>query len=226
MNALKSRMEQIIATTPVVILTAEVDASLTVTFVSDHVKHLGYEPGEILGTPLFDPIRTHQDDREKLDRAIEVLFTDHQMIVKYRIRKQDGGFAWIQTNARLVINESGTPVEIVAGWTDITRQTQLEQKLEIFSGPVGKLGVWKKSGEVLGALVPSLTPQSWKLVQDCLQAAFRGETTSGVYLRLPRRDGAFLHGVLTAGPLQLGPGGIYEAVGAVIELSHEKQGLH
>jgi hypothetical protein len=147
-------------------------------------------------------------------------------VVKYRIRKQDGGFVWIQTNARLELNESGTPVEIVASWTDITRQTQLEQKLEILSGPAGKLGVWKKSSEVLADLVPTLLPHSWERVQDCLQAAFRGETTSGVYLWLQRRDGTFLHGVLTAGPLQLGPGGFYAAVAAVIELSHEKQGLH
>jgi hypothetical protein len=70
----------------------------------------------------------------------------------------------------------------VAEGTCAHRQTELEQKLEILSGLAWKLDVWKKSGEILGDLVSSLMPQSWERVQDCIQAAFRGETTSMVYL--------------------------------------------
>ena len=105
------------------------------------------------------------------------------------------------------MKESGQPVEIVACWTDVTRQNQLEQQLEILSGPEKKISVWKKSSWVGKDLLPALLPQSWDSVQNCLQAALRGETTTGVALQLRRRDDTFLYGILTAGPLQINEAG-------------------
>jgi PAS domain S-box-containing protein len=126
LEAVKARMEQIIATTPAVIFTIDPNPPHHVTFVSDHIRNLGYDPGEILGIHFFDLSLVHSDDRELAKWLVESLFEDHQAMAKYRIRKKDGAYAWVQTNARLVNGASGQPVEIVACWTDITRQKQLE----------------------------------------------------------------------------------------------------
>ena len=73
-EAIKSRMQNIIATTPAVILTANIHPPHEVTFVSDQIRSLGYEPGEILGTPLFDLQRVQPDDLDKVQWGREVLF--------------------------------------------------------------------------------------------------------------------------------------------------------
>ncbi len=226
LEGVTARMQYIIDTTPVVILTVDINPPYAVTFVSDQIRHLGYEPGEILGTPFFAPEWIHPDDVEKVNWAVERLFHEHRLMVTYRTQKKDKTYAWIQTNAKVVTKESGMPVEIVACWTDITRQKQLEQKLELLSGPEGKISVWRRGSEVLEDLAPSLMPHSWERVQDCLQAALRGETTSGILLPLQRRDGTLIYGLFTAGPLQIKEGDYYGAVGAIIELLHQKMDLH
>ena len=226
LEAVKARMEQIIATTPAVIFTIDPNPPHHVTFVSDHIRNLGYDPGEILGIHFFDLSLVHSDDRELPKWLVESLFKDHQAMAKYRIRKKDGAYAWVQTNARLVNGASGQPVEIVACWTDITRQKQLEQKLEVLSGPQGKISVWKGSSKIFEDLAPTLLPQAWDRLQACLTIALRGETTAGVPLQLQRQDGGLLNAVLTAGPIQQKKGEFYGAVGAVIELSHQLKRLH
>lgn len=226
LKAVKARMEHIIDTTPAIIFTAEATPPFGVTFVSDQIRNLGYEPTEILGLNFVSLNRVHADDLGKLHWAMEALFKDHQIMVKYRIPKKDGTYVWIQNNARLIINKSGVPVGIVACWTDISRQKELEQRLEILSGPEGKISVWKKTNEVLGEIAPNLLPQSWDRLQDIFHAALQGETITGVHLQLYRKDGTFLDGLLTAGPLHNKIGDSFEAVGAIIELRHSKKTLH
>ena len=120
----------------------------------------------------------------------------------------------------------GQAVEIIPCWTGITHQKQLEQKLEILSGPQGKISVWKGSSEILKALAPTLLPQAWDRLQACLTSALRGETNAGVPLQLQRQDGGFLSAVLTEGPVQEIKGEFYGAVGVIIELRHQLKRLH
>jgi PAS domain S-box-containing protein len=226
LEVVKARMQDIIATIPAVILTANIHPPHDVIFVSDHIRFMGYEPGEILSTPLFNLQRIHPDDLDKVKWGREVLFREGKLLVTHRIQKKDGTYAWVQTNARLQMNYSGKPTKIVACWTDVTHETKLEQKLEILSGPEKKISVWKKSSRVKEDLAAALLPQSWDRVQNCLQAACRGETTTGVALQLRSLDGTLLYGLLTAGPLQIDGADFYGAVGAIIELGHKKEGLH
>ena len=226
LEAVKIRMEQIIDNTPAAIFTIDLNPPYRVTFVSGHIRNLGYDPEEILGIHFFELSLVHSDDREQAKWILESLFKDHQTVAKYRIRRKDGTYAWIQANSRLVTDASGQPVEIIACWTDITHQKQLEQKLEILSGPQGKISVWKGSSEILKALAPTLLPQAWDRLRACLTSALRGETTAGVPLQLQRQDGAFLSAMLTAGPIQEINGEFYGAVGVIIELRHQLKRLH
>ena len=226
LEAVKARMEQIIDTTPAVIFTIDLNPPHHVTFVSDYIRNFGYDPEEILGIHFFDLSLVHLDDSDQAKWIIANLFEDRQAMGKYRVRKKDGAYAWVQTNARLVINASGQPVEIIACWTDITRQEQLEQKLEILSGPQGRISVWKGSSEILKALAPTLLPQAWDRLQACLTSGLRGETTAGVPLPLQLQDGGWLNAVLTAGPIEEPKGEFYGAVGVIIELRHQLKRLH
>ncbi|MFZ5449727.1 MAG: PAS domain-containing protein [Thermodesulfobacteriota bacterium] len=226
LEAMRAQTQYIIDTTPAVILTADITPPHRLTFVSDYLRHLGSDPGDFLGTPLFDPIRVHPDDQLRLTLAQDILFDNGQVVAEYRLQKQDGAYYWIQINAKVVKNETGVPVEIVACFTDLSYQKALEQRLEILRGPIGNLKVWKTSDPTLKNLAPALLPQSWNRVQECLQAGLQGETITGVPLALQDKSGGLMQGRLTTAPLKLEGDNLHRAVGAIIELWHDKKGLH
>jgi PAS domain S-box-containing protein len=226
LQAVKGRLEHVVAATPAIIVTAEVNPPNNITFVSDYIRHMGYEPIDILGTPYFRANLIHPDDREKLRWSTEILFEDYQAAVECRLQKKDGSYAWIRDITRVEKDESGEPVEIVACWTDITFQKQLEQKLEIFSSPEGKIRVWEKGRSIFSDLAPTFQGPAWSRVQDCLKAALRGETTTGVSLKLQSLDGTFLDALLTSGPIQTHQNDYAGAIGVVIELILRKKDLH
>ncbi|MEJ2673312.1 MAG: PAS domain S-box protein, partial [Deltaproteobacteria bacterium] len=226
LQAVTARLEHIVAATPAIIIAAEVNPPCHITFVSDYIRKLGYEPRNLLGTPYFRGNQIHPEDREKLQWAEPVLFQECQVALQYRLQKTDGSCAWISNITRVEKDESGVPAEIVACLTDITWQKQLEQKLEILSSPEGKIRVWEQGSNIFSDLAPTFMDQSWSRVKDCLKAAFRGETTTGVSLQLRSRDGTFLEALLTAGPLQARKSDYAGAIGVIIELKRQKKDLH
>jgi len=226
LQAVKARLEHIVDATPAIIVTAEINPPCHITFVSEYFRNLGYEPRNLLGTPYFEADQIHPEDREKLKWAEKALFQEHQVALEYRLQKTDGNYAWISNITRVERDESGEPVEIVACWTDITFQKQLEQKLEILSSPEGKIGVWEKGSNIFSDLAPTPMGHSWSRVKDCLKAALKGETTTGVLLKFWSRDGTFWDALLTAGPLQAQKSDYAGSIGVIIELMRQKKDLH
>jgi len=233
LESMKSRIHQIIATTPAVIVIADIAPPYNITFVSNYLHQLGLESEDLLGTPLFDFHRVHPDDhsnlvlgRMRLTQALERLDEDCPLTVECRWGGGTGRYIWVQGKITIETDASGTPVEIVGCWIDLTRQKTLEQRLEILSGPTVKLKVWERSNQTLQILRPTILPQSWPILKECLQAALTGDTTTGVTLHLKGKHGESLLGLLTAGPVKKRKGASGETIGAVIELNADKTGQH
>ncbi len=79
---------------------------------------------------------------------------------------------------------------------------------------------------VLSGSNPKIAIRFRDRLKDCLQAALNGETIAGISLRIQVRDGHFLNGLLSAGPLKIEENDFFAAVGIIIGLSQEKGKLH
>ncbi len=100
-----------------------------ITYVTPAILHvLGYEPVELVGQRLCDLV--HPDDTQAVleagDRVAEKPLVER---VRYRARRKDGGYTWVETNVQAVFNEDGQPYETVGVTRDITQRISFEKTL-------------------------------------------------------------------------------------------------
>jgi diguanylate cyclase (GGDEF)-like protein/PAS domain S-box-containing protein len=100
-----------------------------VTFISRSVEQLlGYKAEEMVGSKLADYYWS-PEERQKVVQAIvdnDGVITNVEAI----LRRREGSPLWISTNAYVKKNEAGEPVSIEGIARDVTRQKELEQRLE------------------------------------------------------------------------------------------------
>ncbi|MEZ0498189.1 PAS domain-containing protein [Sphingomonas sp. IW22] len=86
---------------------------------------LDYEPAELVGGRLADDI--NPDDRELVSAAWAALLDGAESTsATYRQRKRDGSYVWLEAIYRLVRDENGEPMEIIASVRDVTRRRMAE----------------------------------------------------------------------------------------------------
>ncbi|WP_409275282.1 PAS domain S-box protein [Neobacillus sp. SCS-31] len=91
---------------------------------------LGYEPDELIGKNVFSFV--HEDDAPELERAqLENLIgvNDHFSLI-YRHRLKDGSYRWIDTVAKVLLNEKGEIDSFLAISRDATERKEKEKSLE------------------------------------------------------------------------------------------------
>ncbi|MBW4331140.1 PAS domain S-box protein [Stakelama sp. CBK3Z-3] len=98
-------------------------------YVSPAVERiLGFRGEELVGRVQDSAI--HTDDRARVDAVYRKLLAGKPgAICRFRQRRKDGSFCWIEANYRLVRDaESGEPVEFIASGRDISarREEELE----------------------------------------------------------------------------------------------------
>jgi len=100
------------------------------TLISRNVENLlGYSQQEMLGTALADYYWTP----EERERVVEAITLNRGRItnVEAILRRKDGSPVWISTNAYVRMDDqSGKAISIEGIARDVTRQKELEQKLE------------------------------------------------------------------------------------------------
>ena len=123
--------EQMLKHNPGVIFRLRVEGGrLLPVSLSDNITTLlGYTIDEA-SAPGWWESNLHPDDRERAFAAMEELFHQGTLRCEYRFLHKDGAYRWIEDNQRLLRNTSGTPMESVGVWTDITERRDTEARLE------------------------------------------------------------------------------------------------
>ncbi|MFQ3231746.1 diguanylate cyclase domain-containing protein [Reinekea sp.] len=99
-------------------------------WISPSVKLiLGYSPEELLGTSPYALF--HPDDIESIhnDTHIPAVTGAGNILVRYRMRKADGTFTWLETLTQPMKNDKGDIYELLTTSRDVTPQRELEHAL-------------------------------------------------------------------------------------------------
>jgi PAS domain S-box-containing protein len=100
------------------------------TFVSgDFLGITGYPFAKVLENPTLWASRLHEEDRERVLRALEERTVTGKLSVEYRWRCADGSYKHFQDQAVLLRDPEGVPVEYAGTLTDVTEQRMLENQL-------------------------------------------------------------------------------------------------
>lgn len=102
-------------------------------YFSDQWKSmLGYYNEEIenVGSAFFSLI--HPDDQQKVKDALDAHFKDtkNPYSVEIRLLQKSGDYKWILSRGRVTLDEHGEPERMLGSHIDISKQKEVEKKLE------------------------------------------------------------------------------------------------
>lgn len=130
----ESRLNFLVASSPVVIHTREVLAPHALRYVSPNVQPLmGLDPGDLTGQADLVACRVHPDDAAQVGAALPQILERGELRLEYRLGMGNGLYRWVQEQSRLVRDGSGAPQEIIGYWMDITERKQYETELSAFN---------------------------------------------------------------------------------------------
>jgi PAS domain S-box-containing protein len=89
------------------------------------LRVLGYEPAEMIGRSRWSLLHP-ETDREALQRVLD---DPAGKTMTLRVRHKDGHWVWLQSNARLIV-EDGIAVGMIASSRDVTAQVAAEAALQ------------------------------------------------------------------------------------------------
>ena len=96
------------------------------------MRVFGYTPEEMAGISPQD--MTHPDDLPRVSEAILELIQKRlphlPEPLRYRARRKDGSWIWVESNPTLVFNAEGEPIETIDIVRDITETKRFEAELE------------------------------------------------------------------------------------------------
>ena len=104
-----------------------------ITFDEIALRMLGYEPDMPKKTSEWWFSRLHPDDRPFIEQAYSAYISGEssKYSVEFRLRRKDGGYTWISSNARIVTSDHEDRPLLVAGiHRDITERKQNEEERE------------------------------------------------------------------------------------------------
>lgn len=127
----RSRLSFLVSSNPAVIYTRSPTGSHPLTFISENVKELtGYTANEFINDVRFWLAHLYPDDRERIDNKVEILFKKKVANYEYRFQFADETYHWIKDYAKLIIDKSGNPIEIIGYWIDISEEKKALEQIE------------------------------------------------------------------------------------------------
>lgn len=109
----------------------EWDMATNQTYWSDeNYRLLGYEPGKCASTYDNWLNAVHPEDRDRTqDYVNDVIATNSDLNLEYRVLLPDGSIRWLADSGRLLFNEQGEPSGMSGIQVDITERKQAEEQL-------------------------------------------------------------------------------------------------
>jgi len=103
-----------------------------ISYVSPSCRLFGFEPEQVIGRSTLDFVA--QEDRERVLAAIEQLFSgeepDPALDREFKVLDADGREFWLEGRPFVLRDESGSPVEFVTAFRDVTERKGLIDRLE------------------------------------------------------------------------------------------------
>ena len=101
----------------------------TVTWVSPSVAPaFGEPPPQWIGSDLS--LRIHPDDLEAVATAVRGIGPDRPVLARFRVRAADGGYHWVDGNAKPYIDADGKPDGLIAALRMVDDQVEAQQRLD------------------------------------------------------------------------------------------------
>ncbi|TAL37570.1 MAG: PAS domain S-box protein [Phenylobacterium sp.] len=120
---------------------ARVDMRGRIEFVSPSISAFGYRPEELIGRNNLDFIHPEDYTGSTRDAVLAGGAMPAGRESQFRLRRADGGWAWVQGTPAAIRDETGKPVAVVTVLRDITEQRRLEDELR------------RKEAEAQGAVI-------------------------------------------------------------------------
>ena len=148
LRASESRLNFLVASSPVTLYTEIPGQPLVLTFVSQNIERLLQRPPEAFTQAGDGWLKfVHPDDRELVRARHTCLLQAGKLEQEYRLRHRDGGYRWIRDEARVMRDAAGGQ-EIVGSWLDISRKKEAEYVAELHQERVRRgqmyanIGTW------------------------------------------------------------------------------------
>lgn len=123
------RLERLLSAAPVVLYVLRWPDMVPVFVTDNVVRFTGLEPELPSPTPDRWHRFIHPDDRDLCVQALRNIAAQGRFSIDHRLRHAEGGWRWVRNEARLVLNEDGTPIEIVGSMLDMTERHAFEEAL-------------------------------------------------------------------------------------------------
>ncbi len=107
------------------------DTDWNFTYASPAVTNiLGYDPEEIVGLDGLELV--HPDDLVRtLDKLLKPLVLEQKEThLRYRLKARDGGYKWVETYSKAVLDSKKETSSIISSTRDVTDQVEAENRLK------------------------------------------------------------------------------------------------
>ena len=127
-RAVALHMSELVARSPLVVIEWRNEPGWPVSYVSDSVSVWGYSPGDLLDGKLHYNELLHPDDLPWVNAELKTYFADgpDDYRQEYRIRRADGGWAWVDDRTSLTRDAAGEVVGISGVLLDVTARREAE----------------------------------------------------------------------------------------------------
>ncbi|MBD3351223.1 MAG: PAS domain S-box protein, partial [Candidatus Lokiarchaeota archaeon] len=129
----KSRLQNILQTSPTIVITWKNEPNWPVIFVSENIRKFGYKPEDFYQNKILYENIIHQDDKERILDEVE-LYTMKQSLSRYiqnyRIVTGSGNIKWISDHTFIEKDDDGKIKYFHGILTDITELKKAQEKID------------------------------------------------------------------------------------------------
>jgi len=118
---------------------------------------LGLEPGEITPTPEYVLVRTHPDDRDRVEQALDDARTDRRIqVLEYRIIRADGAVRHLRALQAVVAESTGRGPRLVGSLQDLTDLRHASRQVAVHVAVAESLDRWETFEQGVSDLLQNL----------------------------------------------------------------------